>query len=161
MAVSMYLKIDGVPGDSTGSSFGDIEVLAYNHGVSQSASRASAVGGGASGECHHADFTVIKALDSSSPLLAQKASQGEAIPSVLLTLVRTGAGAPVPYMTYTLTDVIISSVAPSGSKESEWVTESVSFNYARITWEFTKQKRGDGSGGGKTTGTWDLISHHA
>jgi type VI secretion system secreted protein Hcp len=161
MAVSMYLKIDGVPGDSTGSSFGDIEVLAYNHGVSQSASRASAVGGGASGECHHADFSVIKALDSSSPLLAQKCSQGETIKEVVMTLVRTGTGAPVPYMTYKLQDVIISSIAPSGAKESEWVTESVSFNYAKITWEFTKQKRADGSGGGKTTGTWDLVTHHA
>ncbi len=161
MAVSMYLKIDGVPGDATGSTYGDIEVLSYSHGVSQSATRASAVGGGASGETHHADFTVIKALDSSSPLLAQKCSQGETIANVVLTLVRTGTGAPVPYMTYKLEQVIISNVSPGGAKESDWVTESLSFNYAKISWEFTKQKRADGSGGGKTTGSWDLVAHHA
>lgn len=161
MAVSMYAKIDGIPGDSTGSSFGDIEVLSYSHAVSQSASNVAAVGGGASGECQHGDFNIIKRLDSATPLLNQKCSQGATIKEVTLTLVRTGAGSPVPYMVYKLEQVIISQIGPSGAQGSDWVTESISFNYSKISWEFTKQKREDGSGGGKTTGTWNLVTKTA
>ena len=38
-------------------------------------------------------------------------------------------------------------------------TESVSFNYGKIKWTYTQQKRADGSGGGNVTGGWDATSN--
>jgi len=155
-----YLKIGGVPGESTADGYKEqIEILSYSHGVTQpSAASASSSGGATTGRCEHQDFTIVKELDKASPLLAQLCCQGKHIPEIVLTLVRAGGDKPVPFMEYKLTEAIISSYAPSGSKEGLPV-ESVSFNYGKIEWTYVQQKRADGSGGGKTTGAWNLVTN--
>jgi type VI secretion system secreted protein Hcp len=35
----------------------------------------------------------------------------------------------------------------------------VSFNFGKIKWTYTQQKRSDGSGGGNVTGGWDLQAN--
>jgi type VI secretion system secreted protein Hcp len=155
-----YLLIDGVPGECTVAGFeGQIEIQSYSHGVSQSASAsASTAGGATTGRCNHADFTISKMLDKASAILAQKCSDGSHIPTVTLTLTRAGGGDRVPYMVYTLTSCIVSSVSIGGGTGS-FPNESVSFNYGKIEWTYTQQKREDGSGGGKTTGSWNLQTN--
>jgi type VI secretion system secreted protein Hcp len=159
-STSMYLNIDGIPGDSTPGTHGSIQVLSYSHSVTQPVVKLASVGGGASGESIHGDFTITKNLDSSSPLIVAKCSRGDTVKSVVLTLVRAG-GEGVPYMVFTLENVIITNVSPSGASSEDWPTESVSFNYERIMWEFTTQKRADGTGGGKTTGSWSVSKRRA
>ena len=157
-----YLKIEGVPGECTTAGFeGQIEILSYSHGVSQSASMsASTAGGATTGRCSHADFNVAKELDKASAILAQKCSDGSHIPTVTLTLTRAGGSERVPYMEYKLTRCIISSISIGGGKES-FPNESVNFNYGKIEWTYTQQKQADGSGGGKTTGSWNLQTNSA
>jgi type VI secretion system secreted protein Hcp len=157
MAISMYLKIEGVPGECSIEDYKEqIQLESFAHSVSQQASVTTAVNGAVSGQAMHSDFNVVKMLDKSSPVLSQKCSVGEIIPSVTLTLVRAaGTDKTVPYMIYTMTNVIVSNISVAGSKSSDWTTESVSFNYEKINWEYTQQKRKDGSGGGKTTGSWN------
>ncbi|MFO7607675.1 MAG: type VI secretion system tube protein Hcp [Candidatus Krumholzibacteriia bacterium] len=157
-----YLKIEGVPGECTVAGFeGQIEIQGYSHGVSQSASvSASTAGGATTGRCTHQDFAVTKELDKASALLAQKCSDGSHIPSITLTLTRAGGGDRVPYMEYKLTKCLISSVSTGGGTGS-FPSESVTFNYAKIEWTYTQQKRDDGSGGGKTTGSWNLQTNAA
>jgi type VI secretion system secreted protein Hcp len=157
-----YLLIDGVPGECTVAGFeGLIEIQSYNHGVAQSASAsASTAGGATTGRCSHGDFTITKELDKASAILAQKCSDGSHIPTVTLTLTRSGGGDRVPYMEYKLTNCIISSVSIGGGAGS-FPTESVAINYGKIDWTYTQQKREDGSGGGKTTGSWNLQTNSA
>jgi len=155
-----YLKIDGVPGESTAEGFKEqIEVLSFSHGVTQpSSASASTSGGATAGRCEHQDFTIVKELDKASPQLAMLCCKGTHIKEVTLTLVRAGGEKPVPFMEYKLSMVIISAYSPSGSKEGLPV-ESVSFNYGKIEWTYTQQKRADGSGGGKTNGSWNLVTN--
>lgn len=153
-----YLKIDGVPGESSMTGFEDqIEVLSYNHGIVQpSAGSRSSAGGATTGRSEHHDFTITKEIDKASPLLYVKCSDGSHIENVVLTLCRAGGTTPVPFMEFKLSECVVSNVAPSGSKEGLPI-ETVSFNYGKIEWTYTAQKRKDGQGGGKTTGAYDLT----
>ena len=158
-----YLKITGIPGESTSKDFEEqIEILSYNHSVSQSTSAVKSSSGGATtGRCSHGDFTIVKECDKASPLLAQKCSDGTHIDGVTLTLCRASGGdKKVPFMEYKMTKVIVANVAPGGRKD-DLPSETISFNYGKIEWTYTQQKRKDGSGGGKTTGSWNLQTNAA
>src|SRR5262245_6480292 len=120
MATNMYLKITGpdIPGESKDKDHdGWIEVLSYNHGVSQPTSATASTGGGRTVErCHHQDFTIAKYMDKSTPILNKTCSLGSHITSIELKCYRaTGDGtAPVEYMAYKLENSIISSVSVGG-----------------------------------------------
>ena len=152
-----YLKIDGIDGECRAKGYEDqIEILSFSHGVHQPAAMSASTAGGAStGRSEHSDFSVVKQLDKASPLLGQKCSDGSHIKEAVFTLVRAG-GHPVPFMEYKLSNIIISSFRPGGSSQGDGLPlEEVSFNYGKIAWTYTLQKRADGSPGGKTAGSWD------
>ncbi|MBL8750809.1 MAG: type VI secretion system tube protein Hcp [Planctomycetes bacterium] len=162
MVSTIFCKIDGIKGESTDSNHKDeMELLSFSHGVSQPRSAtASTAGGGTTGRCNHTDFSIVKQLDSSSPILNAQCCSGKHIASIVVTLRRADGDKSVPYMVYKLTDVVISSVSIGGASDSV-PTESVTFNYAKIEWEYTKQARAGGAGAGKTNGTWDLTKNSA
>ncbi|MBL9076161.1 MAG: type VI secretion system tube protein Hcp [Planctomycetes bacterium] len=162
MASTIFCKIDGIKGESTDANHKDeIEVMSFSHGVSQPRSAvASTAGGGTTGRCNHTDFSIVKLLDSASPVLNAQCCSGKHIASIVITLRRADGDKSVPYMIYKLTDVVISSVSIGGASDSI-PTESITFNYAKIEWEYTKQARAGGAGSGKTNGSWDLSKNSA
>jgi len=161
MTVDAFLKIKGVEGESSDNKFKDqIEILSFKHGIVQpTTSTASSVGGGTAGRCNHLEFTIVKELDKASPILAQKCCAGAHIPEVMITLCRAG-GDKLPFMEYKLTNVVIAAIHPSGISNSDNVpSEDISFNYGKIEWSYTQQKRKDGKGGGNTQGSWNLENN--
>ena len=78
MAFDAFIKIEGIPGESTDDAHADwIEVLSYSCGVSQPASGSASSGGGASAErADFQDFSIVKALDKASPKLALACADG-------------------------------------------------------------------------------------
>jgi type VI secretion system secreted protein Hcp len=159
MAFDAYLKIDGIPGESTDDKHKDwIEVLSFSWGVSQPASRTASSAGGASHErADFQDFSVVKLLDKASPKLALQCANGKHIKAVTCELCRSG-GDKLKYMEYKMTDCIISSVSVGGGGGGE-PTESLAINYGKIEWTYTQQKRADGSGGGQVAANWDLTTN--
>ena len=159
MAFDAFLKVEGIPGESTDDKHKDwIEVLSYSSGITQTASGSKSSGGGASSErADFADFSIVKALDKASPKLAVACADGTHIPEVMLELCRAG-GDKVKYMEYKLTNCIVSSHRPGGSSQGGETLplEEISFNYGKIQWTYTQQKRDDGSGGGQVAAGWDL-----
>jgi type VI secretion system secreted protein Hcp len=157
-----YLKIDGIEGESTSAGYeGQIEVTNFEHLLKQPSTVAASTSGGAtSGRCEHGDFTITKQVDKASPLIYQKCSDGGHITEITLILCRAAGGASVPFMEFKLTNSIIAKVVPAGDK-TDIPKEDVSFNYGKIEWTYTQQKRKDGSGGGKTTGSWNLQTNSA
>jgi type VI secretion system secreted protein Hcp len=156
MAFDAFLKIDGIPGESTDDKHKDwIEVLSYDWGVSQPTSATASSSGGASQErANFQDFTIAKALDKATPKLAVACAGGEHIKTVTLELCRAGKD-KVKYMEYKLTNCIISQINNAGGGEGE-PNESLSFNYGKVEWTYTQQKRADGSAGGQIPAGWDL-----
>lgn len=162
MAFDTFVKIDGIPGESTDDKHKDwIEVLSFNHGMHQpSSATASSAGGGTAERCEHQDFSIVKYLDKASPKLYELCSSGKHIKEITIEMCRA-SGDKLKYMEVKLEQVVISNVAPSGSSGSGdgFPTEAVSFNYGKIKWTYTQQKRADGSGGGNVTGGWDLTAN--
>ncbi len=156
MAADNFLTIKGIKGESTDDKHKDwIEVLSYNWGVSQMASAtASSSGGGAVQRADFQDLSIVKLMDSASPLLFKACAMGDHIDEVKLELCRAG-GDKLKYMEYKLTDVIISSVSIGGGGGGE-PTESLTFNYGKIHQTYTKQARKGGGAAGNVEAGWDL-----
>ena len=159
MAAEIFLQIDGIKGESTDSEHKDwIEILSFNHSISQPASAtANSAGGGTTGRCQHQDYSITKYVDLASPKLYELASSGKHIKDVTIEMLRASGDKRVKYMVVKMEQVVISHVAPSGG--GVFPTESVSFNYGTIKWTYTQQKRADGSQGGNTAGGWSLVEN--
>ncbi len=156
--IDAYLMIEGVPGETTSAGWEEhIEIVSYAHSLNQpTVAAVSDAGGQTHGRCEHGDFSIVKQLDKASPILAEKCSAGESIPSVTLTLCRAGNPA-VPYMVYKLEKVVVASIAPAGAGD-EVPAESVSFNYVKISWTYTQVDK-SGVSGGSTEGSWNLETN--
>ena len=159
MPADNFLKVEGIKGESTDDAHKDwIEVLSFNTGVSQMASgSASTAGGGTVARADFQDFSIVKTLDSSSPLLALACAEGRAIKEVLFEMCRSG-GDKLKYMEVKLGNCIISSISLGGGGGGE-ATESVTLNFGKIEWNYIKQKRADGSGGGNIPAGWNLEAN--
>jgi type VI secretion system secreted protein Hcp len=160
MAFDAFIKIDGIPGESTDDKHKDwIEIHSFSFGMSQPASStASSVGGASSERVNLDDLSIVKLMDKASPKLYELCCSGKHIPNVAMELCRAG-GDKVKYMEVKLEQVIISSVRPGGSSQGSegFPTESVTFNFGKAKWTYTQQKRSDGTGGGNVTGGWDAT----
>lgn len=162
MAFDAFLKIDGIPGESTDDKHKDwIEVLSFSYGVSQKSSGAASTAGGASAErADFADFSIVKLLDKASPKIFEACAGGKHISSVIVELCRAG-GDKVKYMEYKLTNCIISSFRPGGAAQGgeSLPLEEAAFNFGKIEISYSQQKRDDGSGGGQVASGWDLQAN--
>ena len=159
MAFDAFLKIEGIPGESTDEKHADwIEILSYSCAITQTASASASSGGGASSErADFSDFSIVKTLDKASPKIAVSCADGTHIPMVTLELCRAGTD-KVKYMEYKMSNCIVSSCRPGGSAQGgeSLPLEEVSFNYGKVEWSYTQQKRADGGGGGQVAAGWDL-----
>ena len=154
MAVDMFIKIDGIKGESQDSKHKDeIDVLSWSWGVSQSGTMHGGGGGGA-GKANFQDLSVTKWVDMSSPKLLSSASTGKHIKEALLT-VRKAGDKPLEYLKVTLTDCLISSVSTGGSGGEDRLTENIAINFAKVKFEYTVQKA-DGSAGGVVPFGFDI-----
>ncbi len=162
MAFDAFLKIDGIPGESSDDKHKDwIEILSYSMGITQPTSGSASTAGGATSErAHFQDFSIVKALDKASPKIALGCAGGQHIKEVKVELCRAG-GDKVKYMEYKMSNCIISSFRPGGSAHGGETLplEEVSFNYGKIEWTYTQQKRADGAGGGNVAAGWDLEAN--
>ena len=150
MAFDAYIQIQGIKGDSTDDKHKDwIEVISYNHAIQQiTGGSSSAQGAFAGGKSDHADFSIVKMLDSASPLLAKYCCDATPIPEIVFELCRA-MGDKTVFMKYTMKDAIVSSTSPTGNANGDDAIplEQVSFRYGEIHWEYTPT---DPTGGGKT-----------
>ncbi len=150
MAVDMYLKIEGIKGDSTDSKHKDwIEVQSFTHSINQATGGAtSAQGVMTGGRADHGDFSFVKRIDASTPTLAKFCCSGKPITKVEFELCRA-MGDKTCFMKYFFEDSVISKVGPQGTSEGDDLIplEEVGLRYGVIKWEYTPT---DPKGGGKT-----------
>lgn len=160
-AYDCFLKIDGVPGESTDENHKDwIEVLSYSHGVTMAVEPGVIGGGRITSRSEHQDFSVVKSIDKASPNLALYICRGDIIPEVTLELCRAG-GDKLRYMEYVLSNVIVTSVQPGGDPQTgePLPMEEVSFNYGEIHWKYTQTDPNTGKPMGDVEAHWDLAEN--
>lgn len=162
MAFDAFLKIDGLPGESTDEKHKEwLEVLSYSHGISQPKSGSTSSGGSmTSMRCDHQDFSFVKVLDKTSPKLALYCSNGTHIKEVTLELCRAG-GDKQKYMQYKMNDVIVSGVRPGGTSQGGETLplEEISLAYVKIEWVYIQLDPRTGQPKGEVKAYWDLEAN--
>ena len=137
-----------------------IEVMSYSHNVAMQVTNDVSNAERTSGKPYVGEMSLTKFLDQSTPTLNQYCCAGKSIPEAKVVVGRNAAessGQMMPYITYTLTNAIISNLSVSGGSGGKPV-ETLSLNFTKIKWELTAQ---DAKGGKKGTAAtaWDLAAN--
>ena len=157
MAVDMFIKIGDLKGESVDDKHkGEIDVLAWSWGLSQSGTTHMGTGAGA-GKVNVQDISFTKYVDKSSPNLVQYCCNGKHFSEALLTVRKAGEN-PLEYLKITLKDLMIAAVTTGGSGGEDRLTENVTLNFAQFKVEYTPQKK-DGTGDAAVTIGWDVAKN--
>lgn len=104
-SADIFLKLDGIGGESTDDDHkGEIDVEAFTFNAKR-----------ASGKVKFSPLRVIKVVDASSPKLMQAAASGRHIHSGTLSFRRSGDPNGVEFLTYKLSDIVVSSYQEGGA----------------------------------------------
>lgn len=142
MASNIFLKIGDIKGESLDAKHkGEVEVLSWSWGVSQSGDLAQGSGGG-SGKASFSDVQITHRIDKASPLLMNACATGMRIKDATITARKAVKGRQ-EYLILKMNDILITSVQPTLSGSDPGV-ESVSLQAAKVDLEYKPQKP-DGS----------------
>src|SRR5438552_3860891 len=156
MAVDMFLKLDGIKGESKDHKHGgEIHIESFSWGLSQTGAHGTGGGGGAGKVSVH-DVSVTKFVDKSSADLMLACCSGKHIKDGLIT-VRKAGEKPLEYLKIKLEDILISGYQTAGHG-SDLLTENVTLNFARFHVDYQEQKP-DGSGSPAGAMGWDVKSN--
>jgi type VI secretion system secreted protein Hcp len=153
MAENAYLKIDGIPGDST-SKQGFVDVMSFSFGAERHhvIGQGSAGGETGSGRANLSNLVVMKYVDKTSPLLFETLVTGKILKTVDLFYDKSVGNKQDDYYKIHLEHVVITSLQKSGSQEHP--SESVSFAFGKVKVSYNPEK--DGKLGGWIEKGYDL-----
>jgi type VI secretion system secreted protein Hcp len=158
MAVDMFLKINGIPGESVNDKHkGEIDVLSFGWGATQTATFGGATGGGSSGKAQIQDLSFVKQPDIATGKLFKAVVTGEHIEDATLTLVKSEN--QQPFMIVKMSDVLITGYQAGGSA-GMLPAEQVSFAFAKIELSTAEQKP-DGTMGPMQTVGFDITQNRS
>jgi type VI secretion system secreted protein Hcp len=151
-----FLKLDNIDGESTDSKHkGELEISSFGFGVKQSGT--TVVGGGAgAGKASFSSFHFTKLYDKSSAILFKACATGQHIKDATITVRRAGASQQ-DFLTYKLSDVVVSDYNQGGTKEPA-LFEDISLSYSKIEVSYQPQNP-DGSLGTPITAGYDVVSN--
>jgi type VI secretion system secreted protein Hcp len=155
-----FLKLDGIKGESQDAKHkGEIDILSFSWGASQTGVSATGGGGGA-GKVRFQDLTIVKKTDASSPLLMLNCASGAHIKEGDIT-VRKAGGTQLEYLKIKLTDLLISGYKEHGSNTSndEIPIESITLNFSKVEYSYQKQKADGTADGGPILAGWDVKAN--
>jgi type VI secretion system secreted protein Hcp len=160
MAVDMFIKIGKYDGESKDAVHkGEIDVLAWSWGMSQSGSFHTGGGGGA-GKVNVQDLSFTKYIDKSSPNLMMACSVGTHIDAATLVVRKAGGDKPVEYVKIEMKDVMVTSVSTGGSGGEDRLTENVTLNFAKVHFQYTEQDA-KGAAGAKIDYKFNIETNKA
>jgi type VI secretion system secreted protein Hcp len=165
MGVNIVLKIADVPGESAVKGHvGEIDCLSWSWGMTQSASAHIATGAG-TGSADVRDLTITKYVDSASPNLFARCFDGHNVGKTILTCIKVGGkGGPIDYVKITMDKNVIVSSVSSGDMEmrdgkpTDRFIETVTFNFAKVNFEYTGQKDDQSKGATLSSNDLDIAA---
>jgi type VI secretion system secreted protein Hcp len=136
VAESWFLKIDGIEGESTDDAHtGEIDVLSWSWGVSQTGKSTGTGTGAASGKAQFQDFHFVARISRASPVLFMSCATGTHHKSATLSGTRAGAKLKSDFLKYKLTDVRVTSLQ-QGDVEGGPPAEQFSLSYGKFEVSF-------------------------
>jgi len=139
-AGDFFLEIDGIKGEATDATHKDkIQLQSFAWGCSNAGRFAENSGGGA-GKAVFQDFSFTMAMNIASPDLFLSCATGKHIAKAQL-ICRKAGGKQEEFLKVEFKDILISSYQTGASSHGDPVpTESISFNFAIVKFEYAAQK---------------------
>jgi type VI secretion system secreted protein Hcp len=160
MAVDMFINmgatIKGESIDKDQGPKGDIDVLAWSWGMSQSGTTHMG-GGGGSGKASFQDLSFTKYVDSATNALMTALAKGTHIDKVELMVRKAGEGQK-KYIFITMEQVLVTSISTGGSGGEDRLTENVTLNFAKVNFAYTPQNA-KGTVAGDKTFAYDIAGN--
>lgn len=157
MFINMGATIKGESRDKVQGPKGDIDILAWSWGMSQSGTTHSGGGGGA-GKANFQDISFTKYVDSSTNALMAALAKGTHIDKCEMIVRKAGEGQH-KYIHFTLEEVIVTSLSTGGSGGEDRLTENVTLNFGKVSFAYTPQDS-KGTVAGDKTFTWNIAENH-
>jgi type VI secretion system secreted protein Hcp len=154
-ANSLFLEIEGIPGESVNAAHaGKIDLLAFSWGLAN-----AGTAGGPTSEASVQEFSFTKRTDKTSPKLMLRVFNGAPIPTVTLYL--RSSSASFDYMKIVLRDVVVASYNVSSSDGDDGPQESFSMRFAEIDVEYTPTRPNGTADPIKSTMSWNVAENRA
>ena len=155
MAIDYFMRIDGVSGESLDAKHkGEIEVESWSWGEAHPVPPGGAGGGAGTGKVQMQDFNFTAKFSKASPSLMLACASGKHFKSAVLTARKSGKSQQ-DFLTFSLSDVLVSAYQTGGVEGEVVPADSVSLNFAKIQVEY-KQQNPDGSLGASIKAGWDV-----
>ena len=134
----MFLKIEGVSGESKDTNHKDwTDLESFDWGADQSGSMSRGGGGGA-GKVNFNDLTVVCAIDKAAPTILKNCAVGQHISKVEVSVCKAG-GTQIEYSRTTLEDVLVTSVKFIGAQDSDVLKIRYAFQAAKVKTQYWEQ----------------------
>ena len=157
MAFDIFIKIDGIKGESSDAQHRDeIEAVSFSWGAQQATT--STGGGAGAGKVSFQDLHVLMPVSQASPQLFLACAQGRHLKTTVLACRKAGGRDQQDFLKVTLSDVIVASYQTNGQAEEGVPVDEVSFAYAQIEVEYRPQKA-DGSMEDSVMAGWNLKTN--
>jgi type VI secretion system secreted protein Hcp len=160
-AVDIFLKLDGIPGDSTDAKHkGEIVLESFSWGETNTVSHlGTGTAGAGAGKVSFQDFHFTSRVSKASPKLLQACASGQHIKDAVITLRKSNPQSETQFefLFYKFDTVVITSVQDAGDT-SAVPNESVSFAFAKVAVEL-KEQTAAGGVGTSVTFAWDLAAN--
>jgi type VI secretion system secreted protein Hcp len=158
MFINMGGTIKGESIDKDQGPKGDIDVLAWSWGMSQSGTTHMG-GGGGSGKASFQDLSFTKYVDSATNALMTALAKGTHVDKVELMVRKAGEGQK-KYIFITMEQVLVTSISTGGSGGEDRLTENVTLNFAKVNFAYTPQNA-KGTVAGDKTFAYDIAGNAA
>jgi type VI secretion system secreted protein Hcp len=154
VAVEYFLKIDGVPGESSDAKHkGEIQLESFSWGETSPGGAGSGGGGGA-GKVQMQDLVVTMIVSKASPKLMLGCATGKHYKEAVLTARKAGK-TQQEFLVFKFKDVIVTSYQTGGSASADVPIDSASLGFSQIQMDYKPQKA-DGSLDAAVKAGWDL-----
>ena len=160
MAVDMFLKLDGIDGESTDEQHQKwIELESFSWGVTNPTTIGSATSGAGAGKAVPADFLVVMPFSAASPKVFQKCVSGAHYDTVVLSMRKAGGNqrSAQEFLKYTFQTVFTTKIEWTGSSD-EGPEEQITFVYGALEVQYEPQNS-DGTLGEPVLAGWDFIKN--
>ena len=119
MPTDIFMKIRDIQGESRDKDHKDeIEVLAWNWGLSNQVASPSPGGGAGAGKTKFQDISFTHLVDKASPNLMLACASGKHHPEARLTVRRSDPTTPQEFLLIKLQDVLVTSVQSSATQRT-------------------------------------------
>ena len=160
MAVDIFLKLsNNIKGESQDDTHRDeIDVLAWNWGLTQSGTTHIGKGGGGD-KVNVQDITLTKYVDLASNDLIKRCTNGEHLEHGELIVRKSGGTAPVEYFRIKMENIMITSYSTGGQKDGlDRIQETLTLNFRKFEVLYTLQED-SGASGAETLAGWDIAEN--